>query len=220
MRVWKKIPNCWRCDFFNSAQTAATTGENALAYDECTSGRVEWQWDNSDPFGNNLPNENPNGAGAFNFNLRFPGQYFDRETNTHQNYFRDYDPSIGRYVQSDPIGLEGGINTFGYVGGNPLIYTDPTGQDILSELIKIKPVLAPIGYAVAGYKTACFLADLKIYYDKVETANGAWDVYNAAMDACNHGVSSACNNVQNLYDRAVRITAYAASQSVSLFPKK
>jgi type VI secretion system secreted protein VgrG len=107
-------------------------------YGESASGRVEWQWDNSDPFGNNLPNENPSGAGAFNFNLRFAGQYFDKETNTHQNYFRDYDPSIGRYLSSDPIGLGGGVNTFTYVGANPLSFIDPNG---LSGCKWVGPVL-------------------------------------------------------------------------------
>ncbi|MFY9260529.1 MAG: RHS repeat-associated core domain-containing protein, partial [Gallionella sp.] len=72
-------------------------------------------------------NENPAKLGTFTFNLRFPGQYFDRETGLHYNVNRDYNPAVGRYIESDPIGLRGGINTFGYVGGNPLIDVDPLG---------------------------------------------------------------------------------------------
>jgi RHS repeat-associated protein len=56
-----------------------------------------------------------------------PGQYADKETNTSYNYFRDYDPAVGRYVQSDPVGLLGGLNTFLYVGGDPLSRVDQKG---------------------------------------------------------------------------------------------
>jgi len=61
------------------------------------------------------------------FPLRFAGQYYDSETNLAYNVNRDYDPSIGRYIQSDPIGLSGGINTFGYVLGNPIGLIDSIG---------------------------------------------------------------------------------------------
>jgi len=91
-----------------------------------SSGNLVWQWD-SDPFGKDAANEQPVGQPAFTFNQRFPGQQFDRETNLHYNYYRDYDPALGRYVESDPIGLGGGINTYGYVLGNPVSLSDQDG---------------------------------------------------------------------------------------------
>ncbi|WP_447795399.1 RHS repeat-associated core domain-containing protein [Pseudomonas farris] len=66
-------------------------------------------------------------SGSLTLNLRFPGQYYDVETELYYNYFRDYDPEIGRYVESDPIGLNGGLNTYGYVEGNPINFIDPYG---------------------------------------------------------------------------------------------
>jgi RHS repeat-associated protein len=63
------------------------------------------------------------------FNVRFPGQYFDTETGLHDNRFRTYDPSVGRYISSDPIGQYGGLNLYLYVGASPVNFADPLGLD-------------------------------------------------------------------------------------------
>lgn len=93
-----------------------------------SSGVPVWTWDHL-AFGDNAPNENPSGLGAFAYNLRFPGQYADPETGLNYNTMRDYNPTLGRYVQSDPIGLRAGNNTYVYTSGNPLDYFDRRGLD-------------------------------------------------------------------------------------------
>ena len=92
-----------------------------------TDNQMLWRWDNADPFGVTQPNTNPAALGAFTYNPRFPGQLYDAETGLYYNYHRSYSPGTGTYTQSDPIGLGGGINTYAYVGGNPVNAVDPLG---------------------------------------------------------------------------------------------
>ena len=126
----------------NVAVNNATTGPNAV-------NKAVWRWE-SDPFGTSgatgaggsaasAPNENPQQvtgtqtqiqAASFKLNNRFPGQLFDAESGKYYNWNRTYDPSGGRYIESDPIGLKGGLNTFGYVANKPTMAIDPKGLDL------------------------------------------------------------------------------------------
>ena len=67
-------------------------------------------------------------SSTLEFNLRAPGQYYDSETGLHYNYHRYYDPETGRYITPDPIGLAGGINTYTYGEGNPLVVCEVTAH--------------------------------------------------------------------------------------------
>jgi RHS repeat-associated protein len=103
-------------------------------------GQIAWQWSYS-AFGEEKPttaktrfanadlNQNfgSTTVPAVTFNLRYPGQYFDQESNLHYNYHRSYSATTGRYTQSDPIGLDGGLNRFNYAESNPLSFTDSEG---------------------------------------------------------------------------------------------
>jgi RHS repeat-associated protein len=94
-------------------------------------GAAIWRWElENEAFGEDIPNDDPDNDGnAFVLDMRFPGQQYDSATGFNYNYFRDYDTSIGRYVQSDPIGLIAGVSTYGYVEQNPLAGVDPYGLE-------------------------------------------------------------------------------------------
>jgi RHS repeat-associated protein len=96
----KNLPPFTGAVFVNSLQVLDSLQENPLTYGESVSASM---------------------------NLRYPGQYFDRESGLNYNYFRSYDSRTGRYSQSDPIGLDGGWNKFAYVDGDPLGLVDPYG---------------------------------------------------------------------------------------------
>lgn len=101
-------------------------------------GQVAWQWLITG-FGETPPTTaaqgyaqpgivNPYSYGEdLQFALRYPGQQWDAETQLAYNLNRYYDPQLGRYVQGDPIGLDGGWNRFAYVAGNPLNFADDEG---------------------------------------------------------------------------------------------
>jgi RHS repeat-associated protein len=88
-----------------------------------------WRWAlESEAFGESAPEQDPDNDGtAFVLDIRFPGQRYDAASGLHYNYFRDYDPATGRYAQSDPIGLAGGVGAYVYVSGDPLREIDSLG---------------------------------------------------------------------------------------------
>jgi RHS repeat-associated protein len=135
-----------------------------------TDGSSRWEWEAKEAFGYQAPNENPGSVGVFKFDARFPGQWFDTETGLFQNGYRDYDPRTGRYVQSDPIGLGGGWNTYAYVGGQVTGAVDTAGlssqdvariqkmqKDVIQEMVD-QGLRTPGSYWGVGLLNNAFIA--------------------------------------------------------------
>ncbi|WP_240998598.1 RHS repeat-associated core domain-containing protein [Pseudomonas viridiflava] len=121
-----------------------------------------WRW-NSDAYGVGTPEEDVDGDGKVTtIALRFPGQIYDAQTQLSYNYYRDYNPDTGRYAQSDPIGLRGGLNTYAYVLGNPLKYSDPKGLNPLALCLVPGAGWAACGAAAEAAVAACAAVGVRV----------------------------------------------------------
>ena len=126
---------------------------------------IIWQWD-SKPFGESQIGEDPDGDNtAFKYNLRFLGQYYDKETQQHYNYHRYYSPISGRYITSDPVGLRGGLNTYSYVTQNPVRLTDSSGLffDKIAFDVAIQGVATATTTAVGTVTAAAVVVASALY---------------------------------------------------------
>lgn len=141
---------------------------------------VVWNWPlTGEAFGKDQPNEDVDADGVgFRFDLRFPGQRYDAASGLNYNYFRDYEPKSGRYMESDPIGLLGGANTYAYVENDPATKVDQTG-----EVVWFVPIVISIGVGLAIDYGISKWKEEHCKCDNAETPAGP--VGNAAAGAAN-----------------------------------
>ena len=173
-------------DHLNASRRITRPSDNAIV----------WRWD-SEPFGTAPANQNPSGLGNFVYNLRLPGQYYDAETGLNYNYYRNYDPGTGRYVESDPIGLHGGINTYAYARGNPISNRDPSGKIVVP--VGTPDQVSAINQALATLSQESESANALIQYlrndpndifIKAVSAPNSYSPYSTQRHSCDAGTVS------------------------------
>lgn len=171
-----------------------------------------WTWDlKSEAFGNSVPAQDPDGdSTSLVFDMRFPGQRADQDSGLSYNVVRDYDYTVGRYVQSDLIGLSGGVSTFAYAFSTPLLSADPHGlRGWILRPVPIGPPPSPISGTnldpsvtpQSGPDASSILAGM---WQTSEALRGAlpWNAAASTVQAvCNNGNDEECkrlnDNVQN-----------------------
>ena len=147
-----------------------------------------------------------------NFKLRYPGQVWDEETGLSYNLNRYYDGQAGRYIQSDPIGLDGGWNRFGYVGGDPLNGIDPDGLQVRQA----PPVLTYSG-GIAASRVQTLLSQIRQYnssysYQAIRPSTGPGSGYNNADVASLMGILRGYQNAQACTRDGVPVGRFISDQ--------
>ena len=103
---------------------------------------------------------------------RFPGQWFQSETGLHQNWMRDYDPTTGRYMQADPLGLVDGASVYGYARQSPGRYVDPRGEFVFGAIFGAAGSFG-LQFLINVYVGGMSLSDAAKCVDMVAVMNGA-----------------------------------------------
>ncbi|NUO75085.1 MAG: RHS repeat protein [Lysobacter sp.] len=144
-----------------------------------------WNWQlGNEAFGDSAPNQDPDNNGtAFVFDLRFPGQQYDATSGLGYNYFRDYDATVGRYVESDPIGQFGGVSTFSYAFDSPLHLTDEKGLVPSAAALEVI-IINAVGRCLLGAGTSFMTDVLKQSANCCRSECGSWDIRECNVMRC------------------------------------
>lgn len=164
-----------------------------------TTNAMKWRWDFlGSAFGEHAPVIGSGVARGYEIALRYPGQTYSSESGLHYNYFREYEPATGRYTQSDPIGLQGGIDTYLYAVARPQTRTDPKGLKTYVDL------------CVGNYANCAQFQD----------ENHSDDVNKAAFLACKGSIDYACKRGGVSCCRTAQISCEASAYELGDLAKE